>query len=89
MNKAELVEAIAKQANLSSAQAARVYSALMKTTRALLKKEGTVTLNGLGTFAVAKSAGQPGGRGAETGAPRIPPRGVVKFKPGKEMRDMF
>ena len=89
MNKAELIDVIAKTADISRTAAGRAYGALMTTTLALLKKEGTVRLTGLGTFTVTKSADGSGRRGAEKGAIGTPPKGVVKFKPGKELQTVL
>lgn len=82
MNKSELIDVIAKHAGVTKAHAGRVLDALTETTRASLKKDGTVAVTGLGTFSVVKSAGQPG-RG---GAARIPSKSV-KFRPSKVLRD--
>ena len=52
-----------------------------------LKKEGKLTLTGFGTFEVVKRAKRKG-RNPQTGEPiTIKAHKVVKFKPGKGLRD--
>ncbi|MBN8509868.1 MAG: HU family DNA-binding protein [Burkholderiales bacterium] len=87
MNKAELIEHIATQADLSKAAATRALDAFVVGVRSTLKKSGTVTIVGFGTFAVSKRAGRTG-RNPRTGAAiKIKPAKVPKFKPGKALKD--
>jgi DNA-binding protein HU-beta len=87
MNKTELVEHMAKQADVSKAAAARVLEALMGAVRATLKKGGTVSLVGFGTFAVGQRAARVG-RNPRTGAAlKIKAAKVPKFRPGKGLKD--
>jgi DNA-binding protein HU-beta len=87
MNKAELIEHIAKQADLSKAAATRALDAVVGGVKATLKKSGTVTIVGFGTFAVSKRAARTG-RNPRTGAQiKIKAAKVPKFKPGKALRD--
>jgi DNA-binding protein HU-beta len=52
-----------------------------------LKKSGSVTIVGFGTFAVTKRAARTG-RNPRTGAAiKIKAAKVPKFKPGKALRD--
>ena len=87
MNKSELIEHIAKQADLSKAAATRSVDAMIGAVRTTLKKGGTVTITGFGTFAAAKRAARTG-RNPRTGAAiKIKAARVPKFKPGKALRD--
>ena len=87
MNKAEMVEHIAKSADLSKAAAGRALEALMGAIRNTLKKNGSVTLVGFGTFQVARRK-QRTGRNPRTNEPiKIPAAKVPKFKPGKALKD--
>lgn len=87
MNKGELIEHIAKQADLSKAAATRALEAFIGGVRTTLKKGGSVSLVGFGTFAVTKRAGRTG-RNPRTGAAiRIKPAKVPKFRPGKALKD--
>lgn len=87
MNKAEMVEYIAKSADLSKAAAGRALEALLVAIRNTLKKNGSVTLVGFGTFQVVKRK-QRTGRNPRTNQPiKIPAAKVPKFKPGKALKD--
>lgn len=87
MNKSELIEHIAKQADLSKAAATRALDAMVGGVKTTLKKSGTVTIVGFGTFAVSKRQGRTG-RNPRTGAAiKIKAAKVPKFKPGKGLKD--
>ncbi len=87
MNKTELIEHIAKHADLSKAAAARALDATLGAVRVTLKKGGTVALVGFGTFAVSKRAARKG-RNPRTGAEiKIKSAKVPKFRPGKALKD--
>lgn len=86
MNKAELVESICKDTNLTKADAGRALdSAIDNITRALKKKD-SVTLVGFGTFKVAHRKARVG-RNPQTGAEiKIPARKVPRFTPGTDLK---
>ncbi|HBB91407.1 MAG: DNA-binding protein [Bacteroidetes bacterium GWF2_49_14] len=85
MNKAQLIDAIAKDANLTKADAKRALDAFVKTTAATLKGGGRVALVGFGSFSVSKRNARTG-RNPQTGAPiKIAAKKVVKFKAGTEL----
>ncbi len=87
MNKSELIDAIATQADLSKAAAGRALDAAVEAVTAELKKGGTVTLIGFGTFSTGKRAARTG-RNPRTGATlKIKAAKVPKFKPGKALKD--
>ncbi|MBK9135561.1 MAG: HU family DNA-binding protein [Betaproteobacteria bacterium] len=87
MNKSELIEHIATEADLSKAAAGRALDALTGAVRTALKKGSSVTITGFGTFAVTKRAARTG-RNPRTGAAiKIKAAKVPKFKPGKGLRD--
>ena len=87
MNKTELVEHMATQADISKAAAGRALEALMGAVKGTLKKGGTVSLVGFGTFAVGKRAARVG-RNPRTGAAlKIKAAKVPKFRPGKGLKD--
>ncbi|NBQ91852.1 MAG: HU family DNA-binding protein [Betaproteobacteria bacterium] len=87
MNKGELIEHIAKQADLSKAAASRALDAVIGGVRTTLKKGGTVSLVGFGTFSVTKRAARTG-RNPRTGATiKIKAAKVPKFRPGKALKD--
>ena len=66
MNKAELIEEIAKKAELSKKDADAALSALTEAIGKELKKGGKVQLIGFGTFDVVKRAARTG-RNPQTG----------------------
>jgi DNA-binding protein HU-beta len=85
MNKAELIDAIAKDAGLSKADAKRALEAFVSTTSKALKKGDRVALVGFGSFSVAKRAARKG-RNPQSGAEiKIAAKKVVKFKPGADL----
>ena len=87
MNKAELIEHMAKNADLNKAQAGRALDALIDAVRRTLKKGDSVSLIGFGTFAVTKRAARTG-RNPRTGAAiKIKAAKVPKFRPGKGLKD--
>ena len=87
MNKTELIEYIALQADISKAAATRALDALIGGVKATLKKNNSVSLVGFGTFSVNKRAARAG-RNPRTGAViKIKAAKVPKFRPGKALRD--
>ena len=87
MNKAQLIDAIAKDANLTKADSKRALDAFIDATTGTLKKGGRVALVGFGSFGVSKRNARTG-RNPQTGAPiKISAKKVVKFKAGSELSD--
>ncbi len=87
MNKSELIEHIANQADISKAAAGRAIDATIEAVKKTLKKGGTVSLVGFGSFAVTKRAARTG-RNPRTGAAiKIKAAKVPKFRPGKALKD--
>ena len=87
MNKAELIEHIATQADISKASAARALDAVIGGVTAERQKSGSVSIVGFGTFAVTKRKPRTG-RNPRTGAEiRIKAAKLPKFRPGKALRD--
>ncbi|HQR56307.1 MAG TPA: HU family DNA-binding protein [Burkholderiaceae bacterium] len=87
MNKTELIDHIAKQADISKAAAGRALEAIVGGIRHSLKKGNSVTLVGFGTFTVSKRAARTG-RNPRTGAAiKIKAARVPKFRPGKALKD--
>ncbi len=87
MNKSELIEHIAKQADISKAAAGRALEAFIGGVKTTLKKNNSVSLVGFGTFSVTSRAAR-NGRNPRTGATiRIKKAKVPKFRPGKALKD--
>ncbi|MFZ2855452.1 MAG: HU family DNA-binding protein [Rhodocyclaceae bacterium] len=87
MNKSELIEQIAKSAEISKSSAGRALDAMISAVKISLKKGGMVTLVGFGTFHVGKRAARSG-RNPRTGAAiKIKAANVPKFRAGKGLKD--
>ena len=87
MNKAELVDAMAKKAGLSKKDAEAALGAFTDTVAAALKKGDKVQLVGFGTFEVAKRAAREG-KNPQTGEKiKIAACKAPKFKAGKALKD--
>lgn len=87
MNKTDLIEHIAHNADISKAAAARSLDATIAAVKSTLKKGGTVSLVGFGTFSVNKRAARTG-RNPRTGeAVEIKAAKVPKFTAGKALKD--
>ena len=87
MNKAELVEKIAKDADISKASAERVLNTSIETIIKAVTKGDKVQLIGFGTFGSGKRAARVG-RNPKTGeAIKIAAAKTVKFTAGKAFKD--
>ena len=87
MNKSELIAHIANSADISKAAAGRALESVVSGIRTTLKKNGSVTLVGFGTFTVGKRAARTG-RNPQTGAAiKIKAAKVPKFRAGKALKD--
>ncbi len=87
MNKADLVESVSIEADISKASAERAIDAAMAAIKLTLKKGGSVTLVGFGTFHVAKRAARMG-HNPRTHMPiKIKSAKVPKFRAGKALKD--
>lgn len=87
MNKAELIEHIALQTDLSKSATGRVLESFVDAVRKTLKKGDRVTLVGFGTFSVSKRAARTG-RNPRTGAAvKIKAAKVPRFKAGQALKD--
>lgn len=82
MNKAELIEAIAKETELSKAAAGRALEAVLSTIVKTVAKKQDVQLIGFGTFKAAKRAAR-NGKNPRTGEKlKIAAATVPKFTAG-------
>jgi len=88
MTKADLVEKMAKDAGISKVAAAATLNSFTEgVTKALKKKDGKVTLVGFGTFSKVRRKARKG-RNPQTGETiKIKATNVVKFKPGKALKE--
>ncbi|WP_274571366.1 HU family DNA-binding protein [Neisseria leonii] len=87
MNKSELIEAIAQEADISKAAAGKALDGLVNAVTGALKAGDTVTLVGFGTFYVGERAERQG-RNPKTGEPlTIAAAKTPKFRAGKALKD--
>jgi len=87
VNKTELIDYVAADADIPKAVAARALESTISAVTLTLKKGGSVSLIGFGTFAVGKRAARVG-RNPRTGASiKIKAAKVPKFRPGKALKD--
>jgi DNA-binding protein HU-beta len=87
VNKADLIEAVAKSTGLSKAASEKAIDATLNAIKGVLKKGQSVTLVGFGTFKVGKRAARAG-RNPRTGESiRIKAARVPKFSAGKALKD--
>ncbi len=85
MNKAQLIDTIAKDASLTKVESGKALDAIVGNITKSLKKGDKVALIGFGTFSVAKRAARTG-RNPQTGkAIKIAAKKVAKFKAGAEL----
>lgn len=87
MNKAELIDQVARAADLSHASAQRAVDAIFGAISDSLRNGETVTLTGFGSFSVAQRA-ERSGRNPRTGEPiTIAASRNPRFKAGKGLKD--
>ncbi len=87
MNKAELIEAVAKNTNLSKVEVEAALKSTFEAIKKSVKKGDDVTLVGFGTFTKTKRKARVG-RNPQTGKEiKIPAMTVPKFRPGREFKE--
>ncbi len=87
MNKADLIEKVAGQANISKSTAGEAVNALLDSIADSLQRGGSVTLVGFGTFAVSHRSARMGCN-PRTGEPiHIGASNSAKFKAGKKLKE--
>ena len=85
MNKTQLIDAIAAEAELSKVQAKKALEAFVSVTGKTLKAGEKIALVGFGSFGVTEKPARTG-RNPRTGATiEIAAKKVVKFKAGAEL----
>ncbi len=86
MNKADLVEKVARDANVTKKAAAHAVDSVIDGISYSLQKGTRVTLGGFGSFEVRRRAPRRA-RNPRTGAIiNVPAKKVPKFRPGAELR---
>jgi DNA-binding protein HU-beta len=86
MNKAEIVDQLAKDHAVSKIQAETLLNSTLDIIKKSVKKGDVVTLVGFGSFYKAKRKARKG-RNPQTGAElKIPAHNIPKFRPGMEFK---
>lgn len=88
MNKAELIEYVAKATKSSKEAAKTSVEAFVKGISDSLKKGNSVVLTGFGTFDVSQRKARVGVNPATGKKMQIAAKKVVKFRPGKALKDL-
>lgn len=87
VNKAEIIDAIAEQAEISKTAANKALNTFLDSITSALQSGKSVSLLGFGTFSVKARAARVG-RNPKTGAPiNIDAANVPLFKAGKALKD--
>ncbi len=87
MTKADLVVKMAEMADMTKADAEGALKAVLEAVEEILVTEGKLTLTGFGTFSVEERKARTG-RNPRTGEEiAIAASNVVKFRPGKVLKD--
>jgi len=87
MNRAELVEVVARLLEGSSALAAdRAVAAVLRAVLRGLKRDGSVKIRGFGTFLVKRRRARAGRDPRNQSPVRIPASRSVSFRPAPELR---
>lgn len=86
MTKRDLIDLIAKKANLTNKAARDAVQAMLNAVRDSLKRGEKVVLTGFGTFSVRKRAARPGRNPKTGGKITIAARKAPGFTPGKTLK---
>ena len=88
MTKAQLIEQMANDAGISKAEAGKAIDSLIDGIGEAVKEEdGRISLPGFGTFSKVYRKARQGVNPATGEKITIEARHVVKFKPGKALKD--
>lgn len=87
MNKGDLINAVAANANITKSQATEAVNTVFESIEGTLKKGNKASFIGFGTFEISKRAAREG-RNPATGATiKIAASNQVKFKAGKALKE--
>ena len=87
MNKAQLIDAIAAESQLTKADSKKALDAFVSVVSEALKKDDKIALVGFGSFSTSTRAARTG-RNPQTGKEiKIAAKKVIRFKAGSELTD--
>lgn len=89
MNKAKLIESMAKTTKQSKAVCKEMLEAFLSNVSGALKQGKTVVLTGFGTFSVMKRKSRVGINPVTRAKMTIAAKKVPKFKPGKALKALI
>ena len=87
MNKSDLISAIAKEAEVTKAQAGTALDTVLTSIEKSLKKAESVILVGFGTFSTSKRAARTGRNPATGETIKIKAKKTAKFKAGSALAE--
>ena len=87
MNKSELVKSISDKTSLKVSDTEKLVNAFIETVSGELKKKGSVTMVGFGTFKVADRKARTGVNPKTGEKIKIKATRVPKFVPGKALKE--
>jgi DNA-binding protein HU-beta len=89
MTKADLVDRISSKTGITKMASEKALNAYLASLKEVLLSDGKLNITGLGTFAVEERKARTG-RNPRTGAAiAIPATKVVKFRPGRKLKDII
>jgi len=88
MNKAALIEQMAKDTKLPKTSCKNALESFIKAVEQSLKKGKSVVLTGFGTYTVMRRKERVGINPATGAKMKIAAKKVPKFKPGKRLKDL-
>ncbi|HEY0429312.1 MAG TPA: HU family DNA-binding protein [Pyrinomonadaceae bacterium] len=89
MTKADLVERVANEAEMTKKDAEQLVEIIFDSIISTLNKGEKIELRGFGSFRVRQRNARQG-RNPKTGASvKIPAKRVAYFKPGKELKEII
>ncbi len=89
MTKADLVEKVAKEAEMTKKDAEKLVEIIFDSIVSTLNEGEKIELRGFGSFRVRERNARKG-RNPKTGeAVKIPAKRVAYFKPGKDLKDLI
>ena len=86
MNKAELIDAVAKKASFTKNSSKKAVDAILEVVSESLIKGEKVMVVGFGTFNVSKRDARIGRNPMSGATLKIPPKKTVKFKAGASLK---
>jgi DNA-binding protein HU-beta len=86
MTKAELIDIIAEEAEITKVAAEKAINSLTDNVQKVLKKGDKITLTGFGTFMISRRKARKGLNPQTKKAISIPACKVPKFKAGKALK---